>query len=76
MIIPLRMEIIFNDKCDVFNLTILWREERWRQGDRETRREVTTLPNHLHCALIMRSKARLFTIYESDANKVTFHSTL
>ena len=35
-----------------------------------------TLPNHLHCALLMRSKACLFTIYESDANKVTFHSTL
>ena len=75
MIIPLRMEIIFNDKCDVFDLIILWREERWRQGDRETRREVTTLPNHLHCALLMRSKACLLTIYESFTNKVTFHST-
>jgi len=38
--------------------------------------KIYTQPNHLHCALIMRSKARLFTIYESDANKVTFHSTL
>ena len=37
---------------------------------------IASQPNHLHCALIMRSKARLFTIYESDANKVTFHSTL
>ena len=33
------------------------------------------LPNHLHCALLMRSKACLLTIYESKANKLTFHST-
>ena len=35
MIIPLRMEIIFNHKCDVFNLTILHME----RGEMETGRQ-------------------------------------
>ena len=62
------MKEVFGKEDAFKNYKVLEKEEAFKNDKAQ--------PNHLHCALIMRSKARLFTIYETDANKVTFHSTL
>ena len=57
-VIPLSMEIIFNVECDVIDFKyFLKRREMMEDGDRETNDHATKQP-----FLLMRRKARLFTI--------------